>query len=57
MWHRSCISIGWKEDQSSESDCPWLLQEVLTLHRTRFEHGFFGPFDRYGLKGFNEGAA
>ena len=21
-----------------------------------FEHGFFGPFDRYGLKGFNEGA-
>jgi hypothetical protein len=21
-----------------------------------FEYGFFGPFDRYGLKGFNEGA-
>jgi hypothetical protein len=20
------------------------------------EYGFFGPFDRYGLKGFNEGA-
>ena len=21
-----------------------------------YEYGFFGPFDRYGLKGFNEGA-
>jgi len=64
MYQGELVVQGVELDAVDDAEKLWGLCDNVARFETGsevgyglFEHGFFGPFDRYGLKGFNEGAA
>jgi hypothetical protein len=63
MYQGKLVVQGVELDTVDDAEKLWGLCDNVARFETGseagyglFEYGFFGPFDRYGLKGFNEGA-